>query len=121
MLAFGFAFNSSAVGIQIYNGTDHTVFVKVSLNDGTDCVLDSWITVCVAAGTRHTQTIFNTPFTVRVWTQSMSCTPVVASESWQHNTTWTGCTLPPVDDNNPYTMTWYHMTPSSWGINIEVT
>jgi hypothetical protein len=121
LLAFGFSFTSLAAGLQIYNGTDHTVYVKVGLNDGTDCVPDSWITVCIPAMSTSTHTITDVPFSVRVWTPAAGCTPDYSAESWQHNLVWSSCADAPTSDTNPYSMTWYHPWPTSWGINIEVT
>ncbi|NOQ71286.1 MAG: hypothetical protein GQ574_04760 [Crocinitomix sp.] len=120
LFALGFTFSSLADGIQIYNGTSVTVVVKVGLNDGTDCVADSWFTVCIAPGATYSQAISDTPFKVRVFEDLGSCIPDYTSESWQHNATWTACP-PGSPDINPFSMTWFHAHPTSWGINISET
>jgi len=55
--------------VQIANSTSNVIRVQVGFNDGTDCVLDVWKTVCVAPWSSSIVGVPGKfPFTARAWT-----------------------------------------------------
>lgn len=115
--------NAMADEIRITNSTATPVHVRIGINDGSDCIPDSWIIVCIdAGGVYYNAGVVGTPFTIRVWERTgPGCSPDWSTESWQHNVSWTSCAVVPVSDTDPYTITWWHPSASVWSVVIEET
>jgi len=102
--------------VQIANSTEHEIRVKVGFNDGMDCGLDEWRTVCIAPWSSSIVGVEGKlPYTTRIW---KGCLPDPATHSYHHNTILTpGCDAPTLA--NPYSVNWnYYM--GTWGITIYI-
>jgi hypothetical protein len=118
-LVLGFSLTGFCDRVHVRNTTADIIYVRVSFNDGTDCVPDNDIVICINAYEGVTVDEPERPFTVRVYTDCPI--PDATTESWRHNP-FMGCTDPAIFSETPYIIEWVWAPaePTPWGIIISL-